>query len=175
MRDYTILILSGVVLLLAGAAWQSGGWELVLAGVVGGVTTLLLVAPLVLCAFLIAGLIQVLLTQEKVAYWLGEGSGWRGIFLACIGGALMPGGPYVYYPIAATLLRAGASLGVLVAFVSAKNVWPVVRLPLEFALLGPRLTVARLLTTFLVPPLLGFLAQALAGRQVEAIRENINV
>ncbi len=173
MRDYTILILSGVVFLLAGAAWQSGGWELVLAGVVGGVATLLLVAPLLLCAFLIAGLIQVLLTQEKVAYWLGEGSGWRGIFLACISGALIPGGPYVYYPIAAALLRAGASLGVLVAFVSAKNVWPVVRLPLEFALLGPRLTVARLLTTFLIPPLLGFLAQVLAGRQVEAIRENL--
>jgi uncharacterized membrane protein YraQ (UPF0718 family) len=47
-----------------------------------------------LCAFLIAGLIQVLLTQEKVAYWLGEGSGWRGILLACISGALIPGGPY---------------------------------------------------------------------------------
>ncbi len=175
MRDYTTLILSGVVLLLAGAAWLSGGWELVLAGVVGGVRTLLLIAPLLLCAFLIAGLIQVLLTQEKIAYWLGEGSGWRGIFLACISGALLPGGPYVYYPIAVTLLRAGASLGVVVAFISAKNVWSVVRLPLEFALLGPRLTVARLLTTFLVPPLLGFLAQALAGRQVEAIRENINV
>ena len=175
MRDYTTPILSGVVLLLAGAAWLSGGWELVLAGVVGGVRTLLLVAPLLLCAFLIAGLIQVLLTQEKIAYWLGEGSGWRGIFLACISGALLPGGPYVYYPIAVTLLRAGASLGVVVAFISAKNVWSVVRLPLEFALLGPRLTVARLLTTFLVPPLLGFLAQALAGRQVEAIRENINV
>ena len=152
---------------------MSGGWELVLAGVVGGVKTLLLVAPLLLCAFLIAGLIQVLLTQEKVAYWLGEGSGWRGIILACLSGALIPGGPYVYYPIAAALLRAGASLGVLVAFVSAKNVWPVVRLPLEFALLGPRLTVARLLTTFLIPPLLAFLAQALAGRQVEAIRENL--
>ena len=175
MRDYTTLILSGVVLLLAGAAWRSGGWELVLAGVVGGVRTLLLIAPLLLCAFLIAGLIQVLLTQEKVAYWLGEGSGWRGIFLACISGALIPGGPYVFYPIAAALARAGVSLGVLVAFVSAKSVWPVIRLPLEFALLGPRLTVARLLTTFLVPPLLGFLSQALAGRQVEAIRENIKL
>ncbi len=48
-----------------------------------------------------------------------------------------------------------------------------VRLPLEFALLGPRLTVARLLTTFLIPPLLAVLAQALAGRQIEAIRENL--
>ncbi len=173
MRDCTILILGGIVLLLAGAAWRSGGWELVLAVAVGGVKTLLMVAPLLLCAFLIAGLIQVLLTQEKVAYWLGEGSGWRGILLACISGALIPGGPYVYYPIAAALIRAGASLGVLVAFVSAKSVWPVVRLPLEFALLGPRLTVARLLTTFLIPPLLAFLAQALAGRQIEAIRENL--
>ena len=175
MRDHTTLILSVVVLLLAGTAWLRGGSELAVAGVVGGVKTLILVAPLLLCAFLIAGLIQVLLTQDKVTYWLGEGSGWRGIFLACVSGALMPGGPYVYYPIAATLARAGASLGVLVAFVAAKNVWPVVRLPLEFALLGPRLTVARLLTTFLIPPLLGFLAQALAGRQVEAIRKSIKL
>jgi len=175
MRHYTTLILSGVVLLLAGAAGLSGGSKLVLAGVVGGAKTLFLVAPLMLCAFLISGLMQVLGTQDKVAYWLGEGSGWRGIFLACISGALIPGGPYVYYPVAATLLRAGASLGVLVAFVSAKNVWPVMRLPLEFALLGPRLTMARLLTTLLVPPLLGFLSQALAGRQVEAIRENIKL
>ncbi len=67
MRDFTTLILGGIVLLLAGAAWRSGGWELVLAGALGGVKTLLMVAPLLLCAFLIAGLIQVLLTQEKVA------------------------------------------------------------------------------------------------------------
>ena len=175
MRERTTLVLSGVVLLLAGTAWQQGGWELALAGVVGGLQSLFLMAPLLLCAFFIAGLIQNLLTQERVTHWLGKGSGWRGILLACVSGVLIPGGPYVYYPIALTLLRAGASLGVVVAFVSAKNLWPIVRLPLEFALLGPRLTLARLVASLLVPPLLGFLAQALAGRQVEHIRQGIKL
>ena len=82
----------------------------------------------------------------------------------------MPGGPYVYYPIAAVLLRSGASLGVLVAFVTAKNLWSLSRLPLEFALLGPQLTIIRFGATLLLPPLLGLLAEALFGHRVEAIR-----
>ena len=83
----------------------------------------------------------------------------------------MPGGPYVYYPIAAALLQAGAGLGVLVAFITAKNLWTVTRLPLEFALLGPRLTIVRFVVTLLIPPLLGLLAELFFGRQVERIRE----
>jgi uncharacterized membrane protein YraQ (UPF0718 family) len=129
------------------------------------------VVPLLLAAFLIAGLIQVLISREVVTRWLGAGSGWRGLALACLGGGLIPGGPYVYFPIAAALLKAGAGLGVLVAFVSAKNIWSLTRLPLEFALLGPRLTAIRLVVTFIIPPLSGILAEALFGRYVERIRE----
>jgi uncharacterized membrane protein YraQ (UPF0718 family) len=80
----------------------------------------------------------------------------------------------VYYPIAAALLQAGAGMGVLVAFVSAKNIWSVTRLPLEFALLGPRLTVIRVVVTSILPPLLGILAEGFFGRQVERIREEIS-
>jgi uncharacterized membrane protein YraQ (UPF0718 family) len=132
---------------------------------------LLSVVPLLVAAFLVAGLTQVLVTQEFVQRWLGASAGWRGILLACLGGALMPGGPYAYYPIAAVLLRSGASLGVLVAFVTAKNLWSLTRLPLEFALLGPYLTLVRFAATLLIPPLLGLLAELLFGRRVEQIRE----
>lgn len=171
MRDRTTVILAFVALALAGLAWRRGGPALALEGALQGGKTLLGVVPLLLAAFLIAGLIQVLVTREMVTRWLGARSGWRGIALACLGGALMPGGPYAYYPIAAALLKAGAGLGVLVAFVSAKNIWSVTRLPLEFALLGPRLTLIRLVVTAILPPLLGALAEGLFGRQVERIRE----
>lgn len=173
MWDRTTLTLTGVALALAGAAWWQGGPDLAVAGLLRGGRTFVGVIPLLLAAFLIAGLIQALITREVVTRWLGAGSGWRGIALACIGGALIPGGPYVYYPIAATLLHAGASLGVLVAFVVAKNLWSVTRLPLEFALLGPRLTLVRFGVTLLVPPLMGLLAEALFGRHVERIREAV--
>lgn len=174
MRDRTTIALAVVALVLAGLAWWRGGPALALEGLVQGATTLLNVVPLLLAAFLIAGLVQALLTQEVVTRWLGTGSGWRGLALACLGGALIPGGPYVYYPIAAALLQAGAGMGVLVAFVSAKNIWSVTRLPLEFALLGPRLTVIRVAVTSILPPLLGILAEGFFGRQVERIREEIS-
>ncbi len=173
MRNRIPLLLAFVALALAGLAWWRGGPDLALAGLVNGSKTLFSVVPLLIAAFLIAGLIQTLVTRETVARWLGAGAGWRGIALACLGGALIPGGPYVYYPISAALLKAGAGLGVLVAFVTAKNLWSLSRLPLEFALLGPRLTLIRLAATLLLPPLLGFLAESLFGQQVEQIREGM--
>ena len=105
-----------------------------------------------------------------VTRWLGSESGWKGLALACLGGALIPGGPYVYYPIAGALLQTGAGLGVLVAFVIAKNLWSISRIPMELALLGPELTFVRYGITFIIPPLMGFLAETLFGRYLERIR-----
>lgn len=169
--DWTTFFLSFVALVLAGMAWRRGGAGLVLTGLQLGGETLLSVTPLLLAAFLIAGLTQVLISREMVERWLSARAGWRGILLACVGGALIPGGPYVYYPIAGSLLQSGAGLGVLIAFVSAKNLWSVTRLPYEFALLGPYLTLLRFGFTLIVPPLLGILAEALFGRLIDRIRE----
>jgi uncharacterized membrane protein YraQ (UPF0718 family) len=85
----------------------------------------------------------------------------------------MPGGPYVYYPIAAVLLQTGAGLGPLVAFVSAKNLWSLSRLPLEIALLGSQLTLTRFLVTLVIPPFMGLLAERLFGNKIESIRKGV--
>ncbi len=169
-RDFTLPLLGVVAVGLAGLAYRQGGWALVWSGLSGGARLLGEVTPLLLAAFLVAGLVQVLISPEVVRRWLGASAGWRGLLLACVGGALMPGGPYVYYPIAAVLLHNGASLGVMVAFVTAKNLWSLSRLPLEFALLGPYLTGVRFLSTLLVPPLLGWGAEVLFGSHAERIR-----
>lgn len=125
---------------------------------------------MLVAAFLVAGLTQVLISKEMVETWLSASSGWRGILLASLAGALIPGGPYVYYPIAGSLLTSGAGLGVLIAFISAKNLWSISRLPYEFALLGPHLTIVRYLATFIVPPLLGILAELIFGRAIDRLR-----
>jgi uncharacterized membrane protein YraQ (UPF0718 family) len=174
-RDYTPYILALVAMGLAFIAQQQGGADMVLGGLESGGRTLLNVIPLLIAAFLTAGLIQALVTKEKVTRWLGAGSGWRGLFIACLGGALIPGGPYVYYPIAGVLLNTGAGIGVLVAFITAKNLWSVSRLPMELALLGPELTIVRYGITFIIPPLLGFLAETLFGHFAERIRQAVKV
>ncbi|MGD8632724.1 MAG: permease [Anaerolineales bacterium] len=169
--DWTTIFIAGIALFMAVLAYRQGGLKLVLRGLQSGGQTVLDVAVLLLAAFLVAGLTQVLVSREAIERWLGVGSGVRGLLLACVAGALIPGGPYVYYPIAGGLLQSGASLGVLVAFVTAKNLWSVSRLPYEFALLGPDLTLTRYALTFILPPVIGFFAEALFGRWLERIRE----
>ena len=174
LKKYQVhFVLAMVILILGYFAFSRGGWATVFQGLVGGITILIKEIPLLAAAFLTAGFIQVLVKKEFITQWLGRDSGVKGILLACLGGGLIPGGPYVYYPIAGALLSSGAGLGVLVAFVSAKNLWSVSRLPLEFAILGPTITIRRFLITFLIPPLLGLLVEWLFGGSINKIRENV--
>ena len=170
MRDKTPVYLAFVLVILVTLTGLQMGWYSILQGFYAGAKILWQVAPLLVAAFLVAGMTQVLITQEFVTRWLGSQTGWKGIGLACLAGALIPGGPYVYYPVSAVMLHNGAGLGVLVSFVAAKNLWSVSRLPYEIALIGLEFTLSRFFVTLIFPPLLGFLADALFGRFLEEIR-----
>ena len=172
-KNWVHILLLIVILVLAGLAYTRGGWQIVLAGFKSGITILGRESILLVAAFLTAGLLQALVKKEFITRWLGREAGLKGILLACLGGGLIPGGPYAYYPIAGALLSSGAGLGVLVAFVTAKNLWSVSRLPYEFAILGGTITLRRYLITFLIPPLLGILVEWLLGARISAIRESV--
>jgi uncharacterized membrane protein YraQ (UPF0718 family) len=119
------------------------------------------VLPMLVFAFIIAGMIQVLIPRELISKWIGAESGWRGIMIGAIAGGLAPGGPYINLPVVAALMRAGASVATGVAFLTGWLVWSVTRLPMEVGILGWRFTLIRLACTFFFPPLAGFLAQIL--------------
>jgi len=170
MRDKTPLFLVFVLVVLGILLMMDGGFPKLLDGFSTSALTFLRTAPLLIAAFLVAGFTQVLVTKEFVTRWLGKESGWKGIGLACLAGALIPGGPYVYYPIAAVIMKNGAGIGVLIAFVTAKNLWSVSRLPYEIALIGMEVTIYRFLLTLIFPPLLGWLAEILFGRFMDNIR-----
>ncbi|MEE9463873.1 MAG: permease, partial [Bacteroidales bacterium] len=76
------------------------------------------IIPLLIFAFIIAGLVQTLLPRDLISTWVGDESGFRGILFGTLAGALTPGGPYVSLPIAAGLLKTGASIPTMVAFVT---------------------------------------------------------
>ena len=120
---------------------------------------LIQIIPLLIAAFIVAGMVQTLLSQEAVSRWIGAESGWRGLFLGTIAGGLAPGGPYVSLPIAAGLLRSGAGIGTMVAFLTGWSLWAVSRLPMEVGILGWKLTLIRLASTFFLPPVAGWIAQ----------------
>jgi uncharacterized membrane protein YraQ (UPF0718 family) len=117
------------------------------------------ILPLLVFAFIMAGMIQVLLPQEFLSKWIGEESGIRGILLGTLAGGITPGGPYVSLPLAAGFLRAGAGIGTMVAFLTAWSLWAITRMPMEIGIMGWKFTFVRLACTFFFPPIAGFLAQ----------------
>ena len=127
-------------------------------GVKLAVTTTVQILPLLVCAFVVAGMVQVLLPRELMSRWLGAEAGMRGILIGTIAGGLTPGGPYVSLPIAAGLMRAGAGVGTMVALLTAWSLWGVSRLPMEVGMLGWKLSLIRLGATFFFPPIAGLLA-----------------
>jgi len=121
------------------------------------------ILPLLIFAFIVAGMVQVLVPQELLSKWVGGESGTRGILIGTVAGALAPGGPYVSLPVAAGLLRAGASVGTMVAFLTGWSLWAVSRLPMEVGILGWKFTLIRIASTFFFPPIAGLLAQMFAA------------
>ena len=116
------------------------------------------VLPLLLFAFIIAGLAQAMIPKETVAGWVGEESGFRGLLIGTMAGGFIPGGPYVSLPIAAGFLKAGAGIGTMVAFIAAWSLWGISRMPLEVGIMGWKFTGVRLACTFFFPPIAGLLA-----------------
>ena len=147
-----------VALLIWG--YQKGGGEHIL-GLKSAGNMLIQVIPLLIFAFIIAGMIQVLIPHEMISKWIGVESGFRGLLIGTAIGSLAPGGPFVSLPIAAGLLRAGASVGTMVAFLTGWSLWAVSRLPLEFGLMGWKFTLIRLACTFFFPPIAGLIANKL--------------
>ena len=119
------------------------------------------ILPLLIFAFIVAGMVRILVPHDFLLKWVGEESGFRGIIIGTFAGGLVPGGPYVSLPLAAGFLRAGASVGTMVAFLTGWSLWAITRLPLEIGILGWRFTLARLSCTFIFPVIAGFLAQTM--------------
>lgn len=114
--------------------------------------------------FVLAGLIDVLVSPQTLVKWLGDGHGARGILVGWVVGLAVPGGPYLLFPLVASLFSKGAGAGPLITLVAAKTlVGPVRMLTYEAPILGWPLTLARLLPGLFVPPVLGLVGQILYG------------
>jgi uncharacterized membrane protein YraQ (UPF0718 family) len=128
------------------------------AGMLAGGKLLRGVAPELLLGFVLAGLLEVLVPAAALQRWLGAETSARGILLAWALGLLLPGGPYVLFPMAAQLFRAGVAPAAVITLITAKTlVSPIRMLTYEAPVLGFAMTFARLLPAILLPPLVGCL------------------
>jgi len=151
------VIMGVIAIVLLVIPYHRGRGEHILGLKLAG-NLLLQIIPILIFAFIIAGMIQVLVPTEMISRWVGAESGFRGILIGTAIGGFMPGGPYVSLPIAAGLLRAGAGIGTMVALITAWSLLAFARLPIEIGLIGWKFTLIRLVCVFFFPPIAGLIA-----------------
>jgi uncharacterized membrane protein YraQ (UPF0718 family) len=157
------IIMGTIALIMVSVGYLKGENHHIL-GIKAALNTTINILPLLFCAFIIAGMTQVLLSHETISSWVGTESGLRGILIGTIAGGLAPGGPYVSLPIAAALLRSGAGAGTMVAFLTGWSLWAVARIPMEVGILGWKFTLIRIASTFFFPPVAGLIAHFVFSR-----------
>ena len=73
-----------------------------------------------------------MLSPEKlVQTWIGPSSGWQGILLAEVVGMLLPGGPYVVFPLIAILSDAGAGIAPIITLITSWSTQSLLTLSFE--------------------------------------------
>lgn len=130
-------------------------------GVKQGWLTLRRTLPLLVVAFVIVGYVNALSPQNLVQTWIGPDSGWQGLLLAEVVGMLLPGGPYVVFPLIATLYNAGAGLAPVVTLVTSWATLALLSVTFELPFLGWRFTLVRWGLGLACPLLAGGIAQLL--------------
>ena len=157
------IIMGVVAVVFFFIGYQKGGGEHIL-GLKSAWNLLLQIAPLLILSFIVAGMVQYLIPTEMMSKWIGAESGFRGILIGTAIGGFMPGGPVILLPFAAVLLRVGASVGTMVALLTAWSLLAFTRLPLEIGIMGWKFTLIRLACTFFFPPIAGLIANIFFSR-----------
>jgi uncharacterized membrane protein YraQ (UPF0718 family) len=153
MTEATLILIA-----LAGAgmfmAWRRHDGS-ALRSVEVGWSTLKRTLPLLVVAFVIVGYVNALEPQSFVRTWIGPESGLKGILIGTAAGMLLPGGPYVVFPLIATLFGSGAGMGPTLAMITSWAALALLSVSFELPFLGWRFTFIRLGLGLIVPVLVG--------------------
>ncbi|HZK24992.1 MAG TPA: permease [Oscillospiraceae bacterium] len=165
----TIIVMSAAVVVLSMLAYLQGGTALVGAGFLIGVRMMWSVLPMLVAAFALNGLVQVLVNRDKITTILGKSAGVKGMLLGSLGGGLLPGGPYVVYPLISSFMGTGADAATIMALVVGKSLLDLARLPQEAAFLGTKVMAIRYGITFTFPLLAAILTKIFFPKLTEEL------
>lgn len=101
------------------------------------------IMPQFLAIILLIGLMLAIVDEQTISMLLGKESGALGMGIAAVVGSvtLIPG--FIAFPLAASLLAAGAGYGQIAMFVTTLMMVGLATLPLEISFFGKRMAITR--------------------------------
>ncbi|MCR4431203.1 MAG: permease [Tepidanaerobacteraceae bacterium] len=121
------------------------------------------ILPEFLGVIMLVGILLSVLNPQVISKIIGKESGWLGVILSGIVGAitLIPG--FVAFPTAAMLLKNGAGYMQIGAFVSTLMMVGVVTMPVETKYFGKKLTLLRNVLAFLFSFIVAYIIGKVVG------------
>ncbi len=121
------------------------------------------ILPQFLCVLLVIGMMLAVLDEQTISQLLGEESGVFGMAVAAVIGSvtLIPG--FVAFPLAASLLEAGAGYGQITMFVTTLMMVGVITLPVEISYFGKGIAVKRNVLALVYAVVISFVIGGIIG------------
>lgn len=158
--DRSFWIMAALAALSGAACYAVKGPEAFFATFSTDLELVVMIVPRLGAALLIAASIQVLLPRDKIARWLGDQAGLKGILLATGAGTVTPGGPMTSFPVVSALHEAGTGRRALVAYLTSWSTLGLQRILMwEVPLMGVEFAAFRFLVSLPLPIVAGLISR----------------
>jgi uncharacterized membrane protein YraQ (UPF0718 family) len=106
---------------------------------------------------ILIGLFLAFVPPAEIVKYAGEQAGFTGILIIALAGAILYIPSLTSFPLAASLLRSGASIASVAAFITTLTMVGVVTLPVEIRVLGKRMALLRNGLSFIIAILIALI------------------
>lgn len=165
LKQFRTPILLAIVYLIL-MVWLPGTGQRVVTTTFSYAKEMALIMPAV---FVLMGLIEVWIPGDKIQKWLGASSGVKGIVISFLLGTLPTGPLYVAFPLAASLLKKGASITNTVIFLGSWAALKIPQLLVEIKFLGEVFTIVRFILTLITIIIMGIVMDLLLKKDLKTI------
>lgn len=118
---------------------------------------------------LLLGLMDVWISRESMMKYMGDNSGFMGVFLSILIASLAAGPMYAAFPFTAVLLKKGVKFSNIIIFMNAWCVTKLSTLLFEVGSLGYKFTLIRLLIDIPGVIIMGYIVDYLSNRKSKAL------
>ena len=152
-----LLIITAICLVISLLGDRKKTWQ----GLKRGIQMFLRILPTFLSVIIVVSILLYLVPEQKMAVWLGDGSGIRGYIAAALIGSISLIQGFIAYPMAGVLVQTGVGYPVIAIFITTLMMVGIMTLPVEARYFGLRVALARnslaLVFALLVGLLMGLL------------------
>lgn len=135
---------------------REGLWE--------GARDFVVLIPRVMIGVVGSGYVAAVMPQDLIGHWIGPNSGFVGVLIATLAGAMTPGGAVVGFSVGAAALKGGAGAPQVIAYTTAWSLYTIQRLfNWEIHMMEPRVVWMRAAIS-LPLPFLAALGAMLLGK-----------